>query len=263
MTPKIEIRSLSKTFLGPGPDGRVQALHDVNLTVEQGDFFVILGPSGCGKSSLLNMMAGLAEADEGEVLIDGERVTKPNPQKVAMMFQEAVLYPWRSVLRNVEFGLETRKMPLEERHERALKYLRKVGLETFAWAYPRQLSGGMSQRVALCRALAMETEIILMDEPFGALDEQTRILLGQELIEIWQQVGKTIVFVTHSITEAVSLAEHVAVFTARPGRVKRIVKVDSQRPRKSGGADFQNLIELLWTELRGESMKAIGRENVQ
>ncbi|MBI4528193.1 MAG: ABC transporter ATP-binding protein [Deltaproteobacteria bacterium] len=260
--PKIEIRSLSKSFPGPVNHGRVHALRDVDLTIERGDFFVILGPSGCGKSSLLNVVAGLAEADGGEVLIDGERVGRPNPQKVAMMFQEAVLYPWRTVLRNVEFGLERRKISAEERRVRALKYLRIVGLESFAGAYPRQLSGGMSQRVALCRALAMETEIILMDEPFGALDEQTRILLGQELVEIWSQVGKTIVFVTHSITEAISLGEHVAIFTARPGSVKRIVPVNFPRPRKSGSPEFQNLVELLWTELREESMKAIGRENL-
>lgn len=259
MVSKIEIRSLSKSFHGPGMDGGVRALQDVNLDVAEGDFFVILGPSGCGKSSLLNVVAGLAGADMGQVLIDGKSVSQPNPEKVAMMFQEAVLYPWRSVLRNVEFGLERRRMAPEERRERAVKYLRMVGLEEFARAYPRQLSGGMSQRVSLCRALAMETEVILMDEPFGALDEQARVLLGQELVEIWKQVGKTIVFVTHSVTEAVSLAERVAIFTARPGRVKRIVEIGLPRPRKGGSADFQNLVELIWAELRAESMKAIGR----
>lgn len=256
----IEIRNLCKTYRDLTMGREVVALKDINLDVRENDFFVLLGPSGCGKSTLLNIIAGLTEAGEGsQVLVDGLNVVAPNPKKIAFMFQDPVLYPWRRVLGNVEFGLEAQGVPKAVRHETAMRYLKMVGLEPFADAYPRQLSGGMNQRVALCRALAMETEIVLMDEPFGALDEQTRMILGDELVEIWQRVGKTIIFVTHSISEAIYLGERIAVMTARPGRIKMVVDVNIPRPRTPGSPEFMTLTETLWSDIKEEALKAIGR----
>ena len=171
-----------------------------------------------------------------------------------------MLYPWRSVIKNIEFGLEAQQIGKKERRERALKYLDIVGLREFADYYPRQLSGGMAQRVALCRALALETDIILMDEPFGALDEQSRIILGDELVEIWRKVRRTIVFVTHSLTEAVYLGERIAVFTARPGQIKVEIKNDLPRPRTIGGPEFNTMVDRLWSHLKEESLASLKRE---
>jgi NitT/TauT family transport system ATP-binding protein len=211
---------------------------------------------------LLNIIAGLVphDGDGGEVLVEGERVTGPNPRLMAYMFQDPVLYPWRTVLKNVEFGLEAQGLDRDERRERAFKYLRMVGLEDFADFYPRQLSGGMSQRVAICRSLALETDIVLMDEPFGALDEQSRIILGDELVTIWSKVRRTIVFVTHSLTEAVYLGRRIAVFTARPGRIKAEIIIDLPRPRTIGAPEFSAMVDRLWHQLKEESLIAIKRE---
>ena len=170
-----------------------------------------------------------------------------------------MLYPWRTVLKNVEFGLEAQGIAKDERHARALKYLRLVGLEDFAHSYPRQLSGGMAQRVAICRSLALETDIVLMDEPFAALDEQSRILIGDELVSIWRQVKRTIVFVTHSLTEAVYLGQRIAVFSARPGRIKIEIANDLPRPRSIGEADFNQMVDTLWQQLKVESLASIAR----
>jgi NitT/TauT family transport system ATP-binding protein len=258
---KVEVKNVSKTYKDTAQGREVLALQDINLTVKENDFFVFLGPSGCGKSTLLNIIAGLVPFDAGgEVLIDGSRVNGPDPKKIAFMFQDSVLFPWRRIIKNVEFGLEPQRISKEERRKRAMKYLTMVGLEGFVDSYPRQLSGGMNQRVALCRALAMETDIILMDEPFGALDEQTRTILGDELVEIWRQVGRTVIFVTHSLNEAVYLAERIAIFTARPAKIKRIVDVNIPRPRTPNSPDFLKLVNLIWQEIKDESIKAIGRE---
>jgi NitT/TauT family transport system ATP-binding protein len=258
---KIKIRKVSKTYIDPNQKKEVMALQEINMTVKENDFFVFLGPSGCGKSTLLNIIAGLIPPDEGgEVLVDGYNVSGPNPKNIALMFQDSVLFPWRSIIKNVEFGLEAQKISKDKRRDRAMKYLKMVGLEGFINSYPRQLSGGMNQRVALCRALAMETDIILMDEPFGALDEQTRNILGDELVEIWRQVGRTIVFVTHSLNEAVYLAERIAIFTARPGKIKKMINVNFQRPRTSNSPEFLKLVNLIWQDIKDESIKSIGRE---
>ena len=198
--------------------------------------------------------------DGGEVLVEGRRVTGPNPKLIAYMFQDPVLYPWRTVLKNVEFGLEAQGIAPDERKRRAFKYLRMVGLEDFADYYPRQLSGGMGPRVALCRSLALETDIILMDEPFGALDEQSRIILGDELVTLWRQLGRTIVFVTHSLTEAVYLGERIAIFTARPGRIKTEITNELPRPRTIGAPGFSQMVDRLWGHLKEESLIAIKRE---
>lgn len=257
----IEIKNIDKTYRDITMGKDVEALKAINITIEEGDFAVFLGPSGCGKSTLLNIVAGLIPHEPGgEVLVDGIKVTGPNPEKWAYMFQDSVLFPWRTLLKNVQFGLERRKMTKEERHERSLKYIKMVGLEEFVRAYPRQLSGGMCQRTALCRALAMETEIILMDEPFGALDEQTRVILGDELVDIWRKVGRTIVFVTHSLSEAVYLGEKIFVFTARPGMIKASFKVDIPRPRTLESVEFRAVVEKVWNVLKEESLKASKRE---
>ena len=256
--PIIEVTGVSKTYHDAASDRVVRTLDKVSIAAQENDFLILLGPSGCGKSTLLNIIAGLVPYDQdgGRVLVADKPVTGPNPKLMAYMFQDPVLYPWRTVLKNVEFGLEAQDVDKAQRRERALKYLRLVGLEEFADAYPRQLSGGMAQRVALCRALALETDIILMDEPFAALDEQSRILLGDELVSIWRQVRRTIVFVTHSLTEAVYLGQRIAVFTARPGRIKLDIANDLPRPRAIGAAEFNQMVDRVWQQLKAESQAA-------
>src|SRR3990172_7706226 len=258
----IEVKAVSKTYHDPASGRETRTLENVSLSAADNDFLVLLGPSGCGKSTLLNIVAGLVPHDErgGEVLVHSRRVTGPNPKRMAYMFQDPVLYPWRTVLKNVEFGLEAQRIAKQERRARAMKYLQMVGLESFGDYYPRQLSGGMCQRVALCRALALETDIVLMDEPFGALDEQSRIILGDELVEIWRKVRRTIVFVTHSLTEAVYLGERILLFTARPGRIKATFNVEIPRPRTLESIEFRAVVEKVWNELKEESLKAARRE---
>jgi NitT/TauT family transport system ATP-binding protein len=258
----IEVSGVSKTYHDSAADRIIRTLDKVSISAQENDFLILLGPSGCGKSTLLNVIAGLVPYDDdgGRVLVAGKPVTGPNPKLMAYMFQDPVLYPWRTVLKNVEFGLEAQDISKAERRERALKYLRLVGLEEFVNAYPRQLSGGMSQRVALCRALALETDIILMDEPFAALDEQSRIILGDELVSIWRQVRRTIVFVTHSLTEAVYLGRRIAVFTARPGRIKLDIANDLPRPRAIGSAEFNKMVDRVWQQLKAESLAASGSD---
>jgi NitT/TauT family transport system ATP-binding protein len=259
--PAIEVRSTSKTYRDPQSGHETRTLDAVSVTAPDNDFLVLLGPSGCGKSTLLNIIAGLVPHDEGgEVLVQGRKVTGPNPKLMAYMFQDPVLYPWRTVRQNVEFGLEAQKIDAAERRRRSDKYLQMVGLEGFADYYPRQISGGMSQRVALCRSLALETDIVLMDEPFGALDEQSRIILGDELVEIWRKVRRTVVFVTHSLTEAVYLGQRIVVFTARPGRIKTVIENPLPRPRSIGSAEFNQVVDMLWGHLKEESMAALKRE---
>lgn len=261
----IEVTGVSKTYEDPTNGRKTRTLEHVSLSAKENDFLILLGPSGCGKSTLLNIIAGLVsyDSDGGEVRVEGKRVTGPNPRLMAYMFQDPVLYPWRTVLRNVEFGLEALGIDKRTRRERAFKYLRLVGLEDFADYYPRQLSGGMAQRVAICRSLALETDIILMDEPFGALDEQSRIILGDELVEIWRKVRRTVVFVTHSLTEAVYLGERIAVFSARPGRIKVEVNNPLPRPRQLGEPEFSRMVDTLWSHLKNESLISIKRAPVE
>lgn len=258
----IQVKSISKSYRDPVSDAEIRTLDNVSITAADDDFLVLLGPSGCGKSTLLNIIAGLVPHDTGagEVLVHGRPVTGPNPALMAYMFQDSVLYPWRTVIKNIEFGLEAQPIDRRERRARAMRYLELVGLRDFADYYPRQLSGGMSQRVSLCRALALEASIILMDEPFGALDEQSRIILGDELIEIWRKVRRTVVFVTHSLTEAVYLGDRIAVFTARPGRIKFEIKNDLPRPRTIGAPEFNMMVETLWQNLKEESLTSLRRE---
>ena len=202
----------------------------VNLEIEKGEFICLLGPSGCGKTTLLNTMAGFEKADSGSILIDGQPVTKPVPNRVTV-FQHYGLLPWQTVEKNVMFGLEAQKVPKEEARKRADQFIEMVGLRDFIHHRPSQLSGGMQQRVSIARALAVDPEVLFMDEPFGALDALTRDHLNEELLKIWQKTKKTVIFVTHSIEEATFLSDRVLVMSARPGRVKEMVEIDLPRPR--------------------------------
>jgi NitT/TauT family transport system ATP-binding protein len=252
---KITLSDVSKTYVSAASEHEIEAVSGVNFEVYDNDFLVMIGPSGCGKSTVLSMMAGLLQPTGGQILVDGGLLLKPNPKKIALMFQEHLLLPWRTVTRNIAFGLEPQNLPQDMVKERVAKYLKMVNLESFADVYPHQLSGGMKQRVALCRALAIEAEILLMDEPFGALDEQTRMILSDELVDIWSKVKRTIVFITHSLNEAAYLGERIAIFSERPGKINRIVEVNSPRPRDLSSKELMNVFQILWTELRMAARK--------
>jgi NitT/TauT family transport system ATP-binding protein len=252
----IAVEHVGKRF--QTSSGPVEALHDVSLAVGAGEFCTVIGPSGCGKSTLLGMLGGLVAADSGRVLVDGRPVTAPDPRRVATVFQEAGLFPWRTALENVEFGLEVQGVPRARRRAVATELLGPLGLRDFAAKYPRELSGGMRQRVAIGRALAIDTQIILMDEPFGALDEQTRLLMGEWLLDIWRRTRKTVVFVTHSLHEALALSTRVVVMTARPGRIKSVLELPMPYPRAMESPEMAALRARLWGEIRDESLRAMG-----
>jgi NitT/TauT family transport system ATP-binding protein len=226
---KLSIRAVSKTFVQASGE-RVQALDRATLDIGKGEFVCLIGPSGCGKSTLLNLIAGLGGPDEGEVLMDGRPIGRPGPDR-AVLFQEPSLFPWLSVLANVEFALELVGTPKRERTERAMGWLEKVHLARFAMAQPHELSPGMRQRAALARALACQPEILLADEPFGALDAQSREILQRELQTVWLETRNTFVFVTHNVREAVFLADRVVLMSARPGTFIAEHRISSPRPR--------------------------------
>ena len=221
---KISIEGVRKTFPIRGGDD-FTAVDDITLRISEGDFLVVVGPSGCGKSTLLDLLGGLTRPTAGRILIDGAEVTGPALDR-GIVFQQYALFPWRTARRNVEFGLEAKGLARRERAELARQYLDLVGLSGFEDRYPHELSGGMKQRVAIARSLAYDPDVLLMDEPFAALDAQTRESLQEELLRIWEKTGKTLVFVTHGIDEAVYLGRRVAVLTSRPGRIKDIVEID-------------------------------------
>ena len=226
----LTVENLNKKYVSHGSE--TSALVDINLRIEEGEFVCLLGPSGCGKSTLLKIIAGLIPATSGRITINGKPVSGPGPER-AVVFQDYALFPWMTVRDNVEFGLEARRLPAAERREVSSRLLKVVGLSDFAERFPHQLSGGMKQRVSIARALAVDPSLLLMDEPFGALDAQTRHLLQDELLRIWREYRKTVVFVTHSIEEAIYLSDRIVVMTARPGRVKQIV-------RGAGGASARH-----------------------
>ena len=250
----IEISGLSKAYRGQ--DGStVQALSNVDLLVRDNEFLTVLGPSGCGKTTMLKMIAGLIPWDSGSITIDGVPVDGPGPER-AMVFQNFALRPWATVLDHVAFGLEMRGVSKSERQDRARELIATVGLGGFETKRPGELSGGMQQRVGLARALAVEPKVLLMDEPFGAVDEQTRRLLQEELLAIWERNRVTVVFITHSMEEAVLLGDRVVLMSARPGQISEIVDVPLDRPRSSdvGGLerskDYVEITAHLWERLR-------------
>ena len=246
---------------GAGTDREVVALEDVDLDVQSGEFLVIIGPSGCGKSTLLKMLAGLEAPTAGRLLHDGQAIAAPDVNR-SLIFQQPSLYPWLSARENVAFGLKLQGMSRAERQARALEFLRQVGLRDFADKHPHELSGGMQQRVAIARALCVGADILLMDEPFAALDVQTRYQMQSFLLDIWQGSGKTVVFVTHHIDEAVYLADRVIVLTARPGRVLDSVVIDMPRPRSVIGAVFERYRALFVERLRAEVAKAFEEQEL-
>ncbi|WNY27351.1 ABC transporter ATP-binding protein [Methanolapillus ohkumae] len=230
----LQIENLEKKFLKKGKgkeeDSFVLAIRDIDLNVKDGEFVTILGPSGCGKTTLLRIIAGLETYSDGEIILNGEKITGPSPKR-GMVFQEYSLFPWKTVLENVMFGPLMQGAAKEEAKGKALPYIELVGLSDFANSYPYELSGGMKQRVAIARALANDPDIILMDEPFGALDAQTRNNLQKELLRIWQEEKKTILFVTHSVDEAVFLSDRIIILSGRPGTVKKEIPITIPRPR--------------------------------
>ncbi|MDR2530448.1 MAG: ABC transporter ATP-binding protein [Oscillospiraceae bacterium] len=228
---KIEIRGLGRTFKKRGTNEPFHALSGFNLTVQAGEFVTVVGPSGCGKSTLLDILVGLAKADEGQILIDGKPISAPSLDR-GIVLQGYALFPWRSVRKNIEFGLEIKRTPKRERAEIVAHFIKLVGLEGFENHYPYELSGGMQQRVAIARALAYDPEALFMDEPFAAVDAQTRETMQDELLSIWEKTNKTVIFVTHSIEEAVGLADRVAVVSKSPGRIKEVIDVGLPRPRR-------------------------------
>jgi NitT/TauT family transport system ATP-binding protein len=248
---QIEVRSVTHEY--EADHGRVTALRDVSFTVGTSEFVCVLGQSGCGKTTLLNLLAGFLAPTQGEILVGGQAVSGKGGDR-GIVFQDfAQLFPWRTARRNVEFGLEMRSVPAAERRETALRYLRLVKLEAFAGAYPHQLSGGMQQRVAIARALAYEPSVLLMDEPFAALDAMTREEMQRLLVEIWQKTRKTVVYVTHNVAEAVYLADRIVVLTPHPGTVKAELKVALPRMRDPLVVEFLEYQREVITHLTGST----------
>jgi NitT/TauT family transport system ATP-binding protein len=264
MSSAIQIQSVGKTFAARAAGRRTEveaftALENINLEIKAGEFLAIVGPSGCGKSTLLDLLGGLSSPSSGRILIDGNPVTGPALDR-GLVFQQYALFPWRTALKNIEFGLEAKGVARRERAERAEHFLAMVGLAGFGDRYPFELSGGMKQRVAIARSLAYDPDVLLMDEPFAALDAQTREILQGELLRIWEQSGKTIVFITHGIDEAVYLGQRVAVMTSRPGRIKQVIDIPLEsRTRQEdlrAAPEFARLRHEIWSLLRDEFQKA-------
>lgn len=270
MTAKISIQHVQKTFRIKRNLGHlkevlqpVSALQDINLDVKQGEFMVIVGPSGCGKSTLLDLLAGLTKPNSGQILLDGKAIAGPNLDR-GIVFQQYALFPWKTALANVEFGLETKGVGRKERKQIAQEYINLVGLAGFEHRYPHELSGGMKQRVAIARSLAYDPEVLLMDEPFAALDAQTRETLQSELLRIWETTKKTIIFITHGIEEAVYLGQRVAVMTSRPGRIKEVIEVpfESRTTEEDlrSNPEFVRIRHQIWDLLKDEVHRAQEQE---
>ncbi|HWM48879.1 MAG TPA: ABC transporter ATP-binding protein [Xanthobacteraceae bacterium] len=241
------------------PEGQLTAVDGVSLGVRQGEFMAVIGPSGCGKSTLFNIIGGLVDHYEGRVSVAGDTVRGPHPA-IGMVFQEESTFPWRTVIDNVAFPLEIAGIAKAERNARARHFISLVGLDGFERRYPAELSGGMRQRVAIARTLASQPKILLMDEPFASLDEQTRLLLGDKVLQIQQELRQTTLLITHNITEAVQLADRVLVMTYRPGKVKRIVPIDLPRPRSSeivSSEAFGRYVAQIWADLREEASRGM------
>lgn len=252
---KLKIDNVYKEY--EGRNGKMIALNGVNLDIAENEFVCVVGPSGCGKSTLLNIIAGLLEPTSGAVYLDGRQIDGTGVDR-GVVFQQYALFPWRTVLKNVMFGLEMKKVPKKEAEETARRYIKAVGLDGFENSYPKELSGGMKQRVAIARAYAVNPEVLLLDEPFGALDAQTRVQLQTELLNTWEQEKKTCFFITHDVDEAIILAQRVIIMSARPGRIKRIVEIDIPYPRTQETKSDPHFLELkaeIWNEVYQEFLE--------
>jgi NitT/TauT family transport system ATP-binding protein len=253
----LAVDNITKRF--ETPEGAVTAVEGVSLSVAPGEFVGIIGPSGCGKSTLFNIIGGLLDGYEGTVKVAGDLVHGPHPA-IGMIFQEESAFPWRTVIDNVAFPLEIAGIAKRERYERAKHFVSLVGLDGFERRYPAELSGGMRQRVSMARTLAAEPKIMLMDEPFAALDEQTRLLLGDKVLQIQQQLKQTTLLITHNITEAVQLSDRILVMTYRPGKLKRTITIDLPRPRTSeivSSEAFGRYVAQIWSDLREEASRGL------
>jgi sulfonate transport system ATP-binding protein len=256
---KIVVKDVTKRFVESRTGAVVTAIEDINFSIDEGQFVCLVGPSGCGKSTMLNILAGLENPTSGTVILNGNPVGGTGPDRI-MVFQENALFPWLKVIENVEFGLKMAGVDKAKRYEIAIRYLDMMQLTKFAQSYIYQLSGGMKQRVAIARALVMDPEVLLMDEPFAALDSQTRDLLLVELQLIWAKTRKTIVFVTHNILESVCLGDKVIVFTSRPGHLKKEILVDYRRPRLSEDSNLQPYYRTILDEVKSEMIAAKKQE---
>jgi NitT/TauT family transport system ATP-binding protein len=248
---RIAVRGLRKHFIDISRQEQIVALDGIDLEIGDDEFLTILGPSGCGKTTLLNIIAGFDRATSGDVRLDGEAILKPGPDR-GVVFQEYALFPWLTVEQNIEFGLRERRIAKAQRRARVRDQIASVGLSGFERRYPQELSGGMRQRVAIARALVNDPKILLLDEPFAALDAQTRTLMQQELLRVWSAARRTAIFITHNIEEAILLGDRVVVMTARPGRIKEIVAVDLPRPRDVTSADFNETRRRIGSMLESE-----------
>jgi len=258
----VSLSDVTRVYAGGAMAREVHALGPINLQLEKGEFFAVVGPSGCGKSTLLDLIAGLAPATQGTIEFEGRRIEAAVPDGVGVVFQEDACFPWLTVTDNIAFGLREAGVAAGERASRLDHALDLMGLRDFAGAYPAQLSGGMRQRVCIARTLVLQPRLILLDEPFGALDQQTRLLMGDELLRLWRDTGATVLLITHALDEAAMLADRIGVMSARPGRILEIVATGWPRERDSRivtEAAFGEITGRLWRSLRGESLKAIGR----
>ncbi len=261
--PLLDVRNISKRY--STSEGTITAVDDVSFAIGAGEFVSIIGPSGCGKSTLFNIVGGLLADYEGTVAVDGKTISGTHAD-IGMVFQEESAFPWRTVLENVSFALEIAGLPRAERHEQAMHFINLVGLSGFERRYPSELSGGMRQRVAIARTLASKPRILLMDEPFAALDEQTRLLLGDKVLQIQQALRQTTLLITHNLTEAVQLSDRVLVMTYRPGRLKRFVDIALPHPRDSAAVtseQFGRYVAEIWNDLREEATRGIDADEAR
>ena len=261
---KLKATGLRHEYYQPRTGGRLLALDNIDLQVEDGEFVSIVGPSGCGKTTFINLCDGLLKPTAGKIDIDGKQVTGPGTDR-GMVFQDSCLMPWRTVLKNVLFGLECQKLDNAEGQERARTFIKLVGLQGFEDHYPHELSGGMQQRCNLARALTVDPKILIMDEPFASLDAQTREIMQKELLRIWSEAKKTVLFITHQINEAIYLADRVIIFGARPGRVKQTLKIDLPRPRDLSlkrDPEFLELENRVWEQIEEEVKKTMVQDQV-
>ena len=262
MTAQVRLENVGKTFMTGRPPAPLHAVGPIDFEIRKGEFFAVVGPSGCGKSTLLELIAGLTPPTEGTIEFEGTRVTGEAPEGIGVVFQEDASLAWLDVEGNIAFGLRRSNLDADEKKRRVRDVLKLVGLSDFATSYPAQLSGGMRQRVCIARTLVMQPRLILLDEPFGALDQQTRLLMGDEILRLWRETSATVFLITHALDEATMLADRIGVMSARPGRIIDVVETNWPRERDSRiveRPEFGSITARLWHTLRAESMKTIGR----